>query len=82
MSHMTVQHQRAPPRAVTKRERIVRAATLDRGVNMTDLAEKMNVTPQGLLSMLRAPRPRNETIAKLVEGLRAIGVRVAPTDLV
>lgn len=81
MSRTTVPDQaRAPPR--TKRELFVRNATLQRGVNLTDLAEKIGVTPQGLHAMLRAPKPRNETIAKLVAGLRAIGAKVTITDLV
>lgn len=73
-----------PPasKTTTRRDGIVRAALQDLGVNLSDFAEQIKMSPQALFSALVTARPHSKTLQKLADGLTALGKKTSPSDLV
>jgi len=75
--------KRPPPeKATTRRDGIVRAALQDLGVNLSDFAEQIKMSPQALFSALVTARPHSKTLQKLADGLTSLGKKTSPSDLV
>jgi len=71
-----------PGESTTRRDAIVRAALQDLGINLSDFAERIKMSPQALFSALVTAKPHSKTLQKLADGLTAVGKKTSPSDLV